>query len=134
MPHDIWCFIIGGHSTFLVNIDEPRTRTVDQLKELIKAENPKTFEDFDADHLTLYRAELDEAIDEQKQKRIDELKRLSHNLKECRELDAEQELSEIFGETPQGKNYYTLVWFPEGESIDSKACDVVLMAGGVDGP
>jgi hypothetical protein len=132
MLYDIWCFLVGGDSTFRVIVDS--AQIVHDLKKEIKAKNPKTFEDFDADHLTLYRAELDEAIDEQKQKRIDELKRLSHNLKECRELDAEQELSEIFGETPQGKNYYTLVWFPEGESIDSKACDVVLMAGGVDGP
>jgi hypothetical protein len=132
MPYDIWCFVIGGDSIFSVNIDEPRTQTVDHLKKLIKAEMPITFRDVEAVHLTLYRAEVDESIDEQKQTRIDELKRLSKNLAECMELDERKQWSGIFDENPQGRVYYTLVWFPEGESIDSRACDVVLMAGGVD--
>jgi recombinational DNA repair ATPase RecF len=129
MPYDIWCFLIGSDNTFSVNIDETRTRTVDQLKKEIKAKNPKTFSDFDADDLTLYRAEVDESIDEQKQKRTDELRRLFHNLNECTELDEKQQLQGVFGENPQGKRYYTLVLPPEGESIG-----VVLMAGGVNAP
>jgi hypothetical protein len=54
MPYDIWCFLVGGHSTFSVSIDETRTRTVDNLKKVIKAEKPQDLGAVDADHLTLY--------------------------------------------------------------------------------
>jgi len=114
MP-DYWCFLVGGNNAFSLVIDQ--TETVDYLKKEIKKENPAELKDVDAATLTLYRVEVD-AYDKQKQKRINEFKRLSQNLNECMELDDEQQLSECFGENlPQGKRYYIIVQPPEGESI-----------------
>ena len=113
LPDVAWCFLVGSDSTFSVNIDDLRTRTVHHLKVAIKA---KTGFSAPAYALTLYRVAIDESHDDQK--RISELKQISQNLKECTELDEMQELSKTFSEIPpQGKAYYILVPTPKSQSI-----------------
>ena len=122
LPDAAWCFLVGGDSTFSVNIDEIRTRTVHHLKVAIKAKVGYSAPAYD---LTLYRVAIDESHDDQK--RITELQQISQNLKECTELDEVQQLSKNFGEIPsQGKAYYILVRTPKSRSIYYGG--VVLMA------
>jgi len=119
----IICFVPGDHSTFPVDIEEHRW-VADLKKEIIK-ENPAMFGNIDAHHLALYRVEVDEGYN--KQERINELERLFQHLNECTELDEEQQLAEIFDESPvKGKKYYILVQVPEGKSIHCGG--VVLIA------
>ena len=126
MPNKIWCFISGETTTFSVDIDD--SKTVDDLKKVIKEEKQVALKAVDANGLTLYRAVLDESDYKEKQTRINKLKRLSESLKECMELDdEEQQLSGFFGKSPQGKRYYTLVQTPMGQSIDSRACDMLRL-------
>ena len=115
LPDDVWCFLIGGDSTFSVNIDETHTRTVDHLKKEIR-KSPELNARI-ANSLTLYRVAIDQSHD--KKLRMSELTRLSENLDEkCIELDEMQQVSTIFGESPPvGKIYVVLVQTTEGESI-----------------
>jgi len=126
MPRDIFCFILGDHSTFPVNFDG--TELVDDLKK-IKIETEPSLDATDAHALTLYQVALDESCAYDKKTRMSELERLFHHLNECTELDEQQELSVYFnGGHPPGKEYYILVQIPKSESIYCGG--VVLMAGG----
>ena len=114
LPDDVWCFLIGGDSTFSVNIDKTLTRTVDHLKKEIRKAPELNARAVDS--LTLYRVAIDQSHD--KKLRMRELTRLSENLEECTELDEWQRVSTTFGESPPaGKIYVVLVQTPEGESI-----------------
>ncbi len=115
----LWCLLIGDENLFSVDINQ--SSTVEQLKKKIKTENQHDL-NIDPRKLTLYRAEVDDSIDKYKTTLITELNRLSENLSECRELDERHELSEIYGEVPPEKRYYTLVKRPKGESIYIRAC------------
>jgi Crinkler effector protein N-terminal domain len=128
--YTLWCTVIGETTQFSVKID--KTGSVDELKDVIKKKKEPRLDAFVADSLKLYQVKVDGSL--ARQERMSELARLSRNLHECTELvDEEQQLSEIFGEgSLQGKTYYTLVRLPTGQSIGSRACGVVLMAGGVD--
>ena len=107
--------ILGEETTFSVKINE--TQLVDELKDKVKEKRDIKFKDIDAVELTLYRAEVDQPYE--RQKRIDELKRLFQNLDECTGLDEDQLLSKYFGESlPVGKKYYILVVPPQRKSID----------------
>jgi Crinkler effector protein N-terminal domain len=127
MSDDFWCLIIGDDKTFPVTIDP--AKSVGHLKDAIKKKKEHALGAFDADSLKLYQVKVNELL--KKTKRMSELARLSRNLNECTELDEEDQLLKIFGEA-EGKKYYILVLLPTGQSIDSRACGVVLMAGGVD--
>ena len=124
MSRTTWCFIIGDIETWPVKIDF--TETVSHLKKEIKQENP----DLNTPGVTLYRAAVDESINKQRENRMNEPNRLCQDLKECKELDDEQHLlGDIFDEVPQGKICYVLVRTPEGDSIDSRASDHVVVSG-----
>jgi hypothetical protein len=125
MSYTIDCLLIGGTTTFEVTLEE--SCTVHQLKKAITQKKPHTLANVDADQLTLYRVEIDIKISRNEASRIDALTLQSQNLNEDEALDEEKQLSVIFGQTPQGKKEYILVPVPEGESIDSRACSVVLM-------
>ena len=73
MSHPYWCFLAGDSSLFPVKFDD-ETATVGELKDKIKEKKPATLGHIDANHLTLYRVEVDESYDEQR--RIDELERV----------------------------------------------------------
>ena len=105
LPNDVWCFLVGADSVFSVDIDETRTRTVDHLKEAIKAEMGYSAPAY---NLTLYLVTVDGSYD--KKTRMNELEGFFQNLKERKELDGWQELSGVFGESPPpGKIYLILV-------------------------
>jgi hypothetical protein len=123
MSNTVWCFLVGERTIFPVDIDQ--TKTVGHLKEAITQKKRQRLGDVDPDHLTLYRVVIDGSLDQGPL--IDELNRLSQNLQECTRLKERSQLSEIVGKTPQGKEEYILVQPPEGESIVSRACSVVLM-------
>ena len=127
MLHTLSCIVIGETTAFPVDIDE--TQTVGELKDAIKEKKQVALKAIDANKLTLYRAIVNESDYKQKQTRINELKRLSQNLNECTKLDnKEQQFSGFFGESPsQGKKCYTLVQIPIGQSIDSRACDMLRL-------
>jgi len=95
-----------------VTIDETRTWwTVTHLKHAIKVKLPNALATVAADTLTLYRVAINESYDHAT--RMNELTRLCHNLRECRELDEKQQLSIFFGESPPpGKWYIILVILP----------------------
>ena len=69
------CFIIGDNKTFSVGID--LTAPVDDLKKEIKSQNPVVLKDVDSPHLRIYRAEVNDSDDEQEERCIAELQRLS---------------------------------------------------------
>ena len=115
MPYKIPCWLPGDHSTFLVDIEEHSL--VDDLKDKIKEKNLELLGNIDARFLTLYRAEVKQPYE--KQKRIDELKRSFQNLKECKELDEEEQLSGYFAKSPPvGRKHYIIVVPPQRKSID----------------
>src|SRR5260370_17796817 len=116
----LWCLLIGDKNLFSVVADE--SSTVEVLKEQIQTKRRPDLDHINPCNLTLYRPEVDDSINKTKTTLITELNRLSENLSECRELDERQELSEIYGEVPPEKRYYTLVKRPKGESIYIRAC------------
>jgi hypothetical protein len=124
MSNTVWCFLVGDTTIFPVDIDQ--TKTVGHLKEAITQKNRQRLADVDPDHLTLYRVEIDNEISRNKISRINALTLQSLSLNEDAALDEESQLSDIFGKTP-GKKEYILAQPPEGESIVSRACSVVLM-------
>ena len=116
MSKTIWYFIGGDIETWPVRIDFGET--VAHMKKQIKQENPA----LNASELTLYRAVVDETTNKQLESRMDELNRLFRDLEGCKKLnDNQQLLGDIFGEVPEGKIYYALVWTAQGGSIDSRA-------------
>jgi len=126
MSFAIWCFLIGESNIFKVKIDP--TDDVADLTQKIKGQK-QALKEIDADHLTLYLVTVDASLT--KEPRRNELNRLSKNLPEDTELDADDVLSaDIYNSPPEGKKYIILVRSPEGESIYYGG--VVLMADVVD--
>ena len=113
--YSLSCFLIGGDTIFKVKGD-PAEEVAD-LKHAIKVEKPMALKDVDADHLTLYMAEIDTLLHPTTVMRINELKRKSLNVLECKKLEIEEPLSTYFGENSQSKRKYTIVKIPEGELI-----------------
>ena len=111
LRHLVWCLLIGGRDVFPVDITETRTWwTVTHLKHAIKVKLSNTLATVAADALTLYRVAIDEPSCYNEVMDMNELTRLSHNLKECTELDEKQRVSVIFDESPPpGRMYFVLV-------------------------
>jgi len=109
--YNLSCFLVGDDAIFKVKIDHQDE--VGNLINKIRKAQP-TLADIRPSSITLYMAEIDTPLDTMG--RINELKRRSQNLSECRKLgNIEAKLSTIFGDNSQGK--YTIVQIPEGESI-----------------
>ena len=111
LPDPIWCFLIGDRDVFPVDINEIHTWwTVTHLKHAIKVKLSNTLATVAADALTLYRVAIDESSCYNGVTYMNEFTRLSHNLKECTELDEKQQVSVIFDERPPpGRMYHILV-------------------------
>ena len=111
--HTVMCAILGHQEIFSVEIDSDEP--VSELKNMIKTSDD-ALAPFYAVDLTLYLAEIDSSNDEVAF--MNELKRASNNLDECKKLLDWIKLSEYFREKPPaGKLYIVLVQPPEGESI-----------------
>ena len=120
--HTVMCAILGHQQIFSVEIDG--NKQVSVLKRMIK-QAKHVLAPFDADAPTLHLAEIISSKDEVAV--MNELKRASNNLGECKKLLDWIELSEYFREEPpSGKMYVVLVQPPQGESIYCRG--VVLMA------
>ena len=120
MLRTLTCFVVpSGKNTFSIKVDD--TEVVDQLKYEIKKKQPQTLALVDDTALTLYQAEIVPSHD--KETFMGEVKRLSENLDECKELLGWLELSTYFPESPlAGKIYVILVQIHMGEPTNSRAC------------
>ncbi len=58
MPVTLFCLVDGEATSQAFSIDIEQTRTVEQLKKVIKTEIPDTFKDVDAKDLTLWRVSI----------------------------------------------------------------------------
>jgi hypothetical protein len=118
----LWCVLSPG-SDGSFPVDVSKNLLVGDLKKLIKSEMSPALVKLAAAALTLYRVEIDDCDD--RKTRINEFNRLFQNLDEDWALNEEKKLSVDFAGSPSlGKKWYTLVRLPEGESIDSRVCDV----------
>jgi hypothetical protein len=116
MPLPDLIFLVGGGRTFPIHIDESRTWTVAQLKEIIKVNVAPGLDTVAAPDLRLYHVSIDKSYDQME--RINELKRLSENLKERPEVVDLVDIFETFRKRPfPGEIDVILVRTPEGESI-----------------
>ena len=104
------------------------TKTVGHLKDAIKLKMAHALDAFDAPRLNLYRIDAD-ASDEKKA--IKGVITLAQDLGSVDSLNTTLELDELYPSGPPKKKIHILVKLPEGGSIHSKACDVI-MADGVD--
>ena len=110
---EVMCAILGHQQIFSVEIDS--NKRVSALKNKIK-QAKHVLAPVDADATTLHLAEIISSKDEVAV--MNELKRASNNLGECKKLLDWLELSEYFREEPPaGKMYIVLVQPPQGESI-----------------
>ncbi|KAI9236737.1 MAG: hypothetical protein BYD32DRAFT_437209 [Podila humilis] len=89
---------------FSVEVD--RTKTVDHLKDLIKAKKAPEFDDIAADKLTLWRVSIP-VVPLNKRKPI-----VLTEVKSAVELDPTDDLSDVFEEKPPKKTIYIIVQRP----------------------
>jgi hypothetical protein len=129
-PKPVWCFLVGGKHAFSVN--RKASWTVYDLKEAIKAKKPQDLGAVDAHNLTLYHINAAE-------KECIEKYSGMHRETEIKEdkLGSMLSLSQVFEDGVPEMTVHILVVFPQGpkpagESIYSRACRAVFMAGGVD--
>jgi hypothetical protein len=92
-PDDVCCFLVGDNSTFSINIEQTRTRTVGHLKKAIKAEVTPALDTVTAHAITLY---LINATGFDEQKRIEAAEHKAQDLGKLRRLDSCALLTEIF--------------------------------------
>jgi hypothetical protein len=101
----VLCLVDGKTTPFIVEVG--RTKTVDQLKKLIKAEKANEFSDFDADMLTLWCVSIPDADDEEDEDLPILLNNISSDDK--KKLKATHNLSDVFQETPPKKTMHIIV-------------------------
>jgi hypothetical protein len=129
-PKPVWCFLVGGKQAFPVN--RKVSWIVHDLKKQIKAVNLTKLKGIDAADLTLYH------INATEQECIEKFSGM-HRETEIKEdkLGSMLSLSQVFKDGVPEMTVHILVVSPQGpkpagESIYSRACRVVFMAGGVD--
>ena len=81
----------------------------------------------DARFLNLYKIDVDTS---NRQQAFDEVKIIAQKLRITDKLDPASEVNEIFSLGTTGGKINIIVELSEGESIDSRACGVIIMAGG----
>ena len=122
--YEIFCIIPGHNPAFSVYIK--KILTVDCLKKKIKKETTHAFATIDANQLTLYQINVDVSDEE---KYIEEVKTLAQKLNTLKKLNTAKRLEDVFSPSgPRENKIHILVKLPEGETIDSRACGVALMA------
>ncbi|KAI9240540.1 MAG: hypothetical protein BYD32DRAFT_151644 [Podila humilis] len=100
----LFCLIDGEATPFSVEID--RTKTVDHLKDLIKAKKANTYSDVDADMLMLWRVSI--PIDPpNKRKPI-----VLNEIHSATELDPTDDISDVFEDQPPKKTIHIIIQRP----------------------
>jgi hypothetical protein len=112
------CLLEGEQEHFTFDIDEPQS--VSYLKMVIKREKPVTLAGVEANYLKLYHANLkyDEA------NYIKQVDDKFEELSKCEPLKPFYELGDVLGRFPAPHTIHIFVRRAEGNSIDSRACDV----------
>jgi hypothetical protein len=103
-PLTLFCLVDGETTSFPVEIES--TKTVGDLKKLIKTEKAKAFEDVDADQLTLWHVSLP-VVPKKDRKAISLADVLSKE-----ELDETDDISDVFEEKPPKKTIHIIVQRP----------------------
>ncbi|KAG0038060.1 hypothetical protein BGZ82_001195 [Podila clonocystis] len=103
----LFCLVDGEATPFTVEVD--RTKTVDHLKDLIKAKKANDFSDIDADKLTLWRVSILDDDDDDENLPI-----LLGNIpgKDRKKLKAAHELSDLFNEKPAKRTIHIIDQHP----------------------
>ncbi|KFH62119.1 hypothetical protein MVEG_11758 [Podila verticillata NRRL 6337] len=107
MTHNLlslFCLVDGDATPFSVEIDQ--TKTVDHLKDLIKAKKAPEFNDIAADKLTLWRVSIP-IVPPNKRKPI-----VLTEVKSAAELDPTDDLSDVFEEKQPKKTIHVMVQRP----------------------
>jgi hypothetical protein len=97
----LFCLVDGEDTPFSLDIDP--SKTVDHLKDIIKAKIPGTFSDIDAKDLTLWRVSIP-AVPKKERKRIS-----LANVPSKEELDETDDISDVFKEPPPKKTIHLIV-------------------------
>ncbi|KAG0020763.1 hypothetical protein BGZ82_011511 [Podila clonocystis] len=111
---NMFCLVDGESTPFPVEIES--TKTIGDLKDLIKAKIPDTFNGVDAKDLTLWRVSiLDDDNDDDDNDDDEDLPILLDNIpgKDRKKLKATRELSDIFDEKPAKRTIHIIVQRPQ---------------------
>ncbi|KAF9323060.1 hypothetical protein BG006_001796, partial [Podila minutissima] len=100
----LFCLVDGETTPFSVEVD--RTKTVDHLKDLIKAKKANTYSDVDADMLMLWHVSIP-VVPPNKRKPI-----ILNEIDSATELDPTDDISDVFEETPLKKTIHIIVQRP----------------------
>ena len=122
VEYTVTCAISGDKDIFSVKINSDEL--VSELKHKIKLESPE-LGGLAANTLSLYRIDVDAS---NKQRAIHEVKTIAQNLRITDRLNPVSKLNMVFPSGIPGGKVHILVKIPEGESIDSTACGVIIMA------
>ena len=125
--YNIWCIIPDGSDAFPVSIS--KNEFVDGWKEKIKKECPIKLNAFDASALSLHKIDVDIS---NRQHAIHKVKKLAPTLSPADRLNPSWKMSQVFPSGVPDDKIHILVELTEGESMDSRACGVLLMAGDID--
>ncbi|KAF9348111.1 hypothetical protein BGX34_002668, partial [Mortierella sp. NVP85] len=104
-PLTLFCLVDGESTSFPVAIDS--TKTIGDLKKLIKTENPNTFNGVDAKNLTLWRVSLP-VVPKNERKAIS-----LADVSSKEELDETDDISDVFKEKPPNKTIHIIVQQPQ---------------------
>ncbi|KAG9061138.1 hypothetical protein KI688_007768 [Linnemannia hyalina] len=113
---NLFCLVDGEATPFSIEVD--RTKTVDHLKDLIKAKKANAYSDVDADVLTLWRVSI--PIDPpNKRKPI-----VLTEVQSAAELDPTDDVSDVFEGTPPKKTIHLIVQRPSPvhAPVPARAC------------
>ncbi|KAF8905927.1 hypothetical protein BGZ58_006349, partial [Dissophora ornata] len=104
----LFCLVDEEATSQAFSIEIDRTKTVDHLKDLIKAKKTIEFSDVDADKLTLWRVSMPITRDN------DEMPILLSNFTKGNKekLHPADDLSDVFEETPPKKTIHIIVQRP----------------------
>jgi len=111
MSYTFLCFLVGGRTTFAVDIEQ--TKLVSHLKQEIKKIEHTRLDQVAAPDLTLYKVEVDASHKPTYLRQLDEK---SKTLDPLSELNDPQKLSDVFPQGPLEMKIQILVQPPEGES------------------
>ncbi|KAF9352665.1 hypothetical protein BGX34_012028 [Mortierella sp. NVP85] len=100
----LFCVVDGETTSFPVAIES--TKTVGDLKKLIKAEKAKAFEEVDADQLTLWRVSFP-VVPKSERKAVS-----LADISTKEELDETDDISDVFEEKPPKKTIHIIVQRP----------------------
>ncbi|KAG0257284.1 hypothetical protein BGZ95_005291 [Linnemannia exigua] len=101
----LFCLVDGEATSNAFPVEIESTKTIGDLKELIKSKKSPEFNDVAADKLTLWRVSI--PVTDNKQPSV-----LSNFLKSALELTPTDDVSEVFPETPPKKTIHIIVLRP----------------------